>query len=593
MNQFDFIHDYIEKSSSKFNPELFTRSDDEIIEHLAKIILSCQVNGIYMVKVTGFEVVDDYVQIQDILRNYFEAAQKSRMSRASSHGIKEYNRYNFVDLKDSDVKLLIVSYHIEAKGETDDCKVIIAIPRVMNKFYFYLNGNYYSSLFQIVDASTYNNTDAKTKSQVVTLKTNLQPINIYRRVNNVLTTQGEEVQLTEYDCYVFSKTVPVAYYMFAKFGLTEGLNYLGVGNAVTLSDYDRSIEDPSLYTFKCFLPESIYVNVPKMLFDNAVVQHAINVLIQYTDAYVTYPMIFGRDYWIEKLGAAFSISNKYIKGLNVLDSIEGIYDINIKEQLRLPLESKKDIYAILRWIIQEYGLLRQKDTMDLKSKRIRLAEYIAAMYATKLSKGLYRLSNQGNKVNVKAIKKVIYINPMYLLTAIVKDQLISFRNSVTDMDALTAIKCTYKGLSGVGQKANSTPIQLRLLDVSSMGILDPDASSPSDPGISGALVPLVQPCKNGYFTDTDESVTWQDNYSKLYNKYKEAKGLVEVLTFKKEVLNDKSISNEDLENSNTTLTLMERLNKAVAENGLKSNNMVEMMDRYTARLEAMKEKGDE
>lgn len=63
MNQFSFIHDYIDKTIDKFNPELFTRSDDEIIEQLVKIILSCQINAIYTVQVTGFEVIDDYLSL--------------------------------------------------------------------------------------------------------------------------------------------------------------------------------------------------------------------------------------------------------------------------------------------------------------------------------------------------------------------------------------------------------------------------------------------------------------------------------------------------------------------------------------------------
>lgn len=598
MNQFSFIHDYIDKTIDKFNPELFTRSDDEIIEQLVKIILSCQINAIYTVQVTGFEVIDDYEKIHDTLKDYFETSQKTRTSRASSRGIKEYNRYNFIDLKNSDVRLLVVNYHIATKGESDDCKVIIAVPKVVNKFYFYLNGNYYSTIFQIVDSSTYNNSASKSKSQCVTLKTNLQPIRVYRNTYTITSTQGEDVQVTEYDCNVFSKTVPVAYYMFAKYGLSEGMSHLEVGNAITLSTYDRSQEDPDLYTFQCMKPGSIYVNVPKILFENAVVQHVVYVLVNYTDAYVTYPMIFGRDYWIGKLGAAFSLSNKYVKGLNVINSIEGIYDINIKEQLRLPWHHKKDIYCILRWIIQEYGLLRQKDNMDITTKRLRFAEYIAVMYATKLSKGLYRLSNQGNRINIKSIKKVIYINPLYLLTAIVKDPLVSFRNSVADMDSLTPIKFTYKGVSGIGEKSSSIPDQFRLLDISNIGILDPDASSPSDPGISGTLVPLMRPYNDGYFTDENESVTWEDNYAKLYDRYKEAKGLIEVLSFKKDVLDDNSITNEDLQYSDATLSLIERINKIVAANALQSNNMIEMMEHYNEQVqdkaeEEVVEEGDD
>lgn len=564
IDQKQFIHSFIDKTIPKFNPHLFTRSDDAIIDQLCKIILSCQTDGFFKIKVTSFEVVDDYFRIQDILRNYYDIAQKTRTGRASSKNMKEYNRYNYIDLKSSDVRLLLVNYHIAIKDEEDDAQVIIAVPKVVNKFYFYLNGNYYSSLFQIVDASTYNNTVSKSKSQCVTMKTNLQPIRIYRHQMPVKSTTGEEYNLTQYDCNVFSKTVPVFVYIFARYGFEKGLDHMNIANALCVTTYDYSKENPNFVSFAPNRIENFFVSVPKDLIEVPVIQHAVLTILTHLEKDTTYFTIFNRKYWIEKLGSFFSSSNRFSKGCNVLKSIEGIYDINIREQIKLPYSEKKDIYSILRWIVWEYNTLRQKDNQDINNKKIRCAEYIAVLYAAKLSTGIYRLANQGNRANLKSIKRVIYTQPLYIIQQIVKCQLVVFRNIVTDMDSLIPIKFTYKGVSGIGEKNSSIPDQFRLLDISNMGILDPDASSPSDPGVSGSVVPLLKLYKNGYFKPMEEPNTWRDDYQKLYNKYKDTRGLQEIMELRKDLLEDNSIESEDIEFAEQCGDISQRINDTVA-----------------------------
>lgn len=564
MNQKQFIHGFVDTHIEKFNPHLFMRSDDAIIDQLCKIILSCQVDGFFKILVKSFEVVDDYFKINDILRNYYDTAQRTRSGRASSRNMKEYNRYNYIDLKSSDIKLLLVNYHIAIKDEEDDAQVIIAIPRVVNKFYFYLNGNYYSPLFQIVDASTYNNTTSKSKSQCVTMKTNLQPIRIYRHQMMAMATDKTEVPMMDYDCNVFSKTVPVMIYIFARFGLIGGLDHMGIGNAIIISKEDISKNDDSMITFCSAKNENIFVSTPRVLIDNSVIQHTILTILSDLDGSMTVETLFSREYWIDRLGSYFSSSNTVNKGLNVLKSIEGIYDISIREQIKLPYWAKKDVYCILRWMVQEYGSLRQKDNQDITNKKIRCAEYIAVIYAEKLSTGIYRLSNQGNRANLKSIKKVIYTQPMFIIQEIVKCQLVTFRNIVTDMDSLMPIKFTYKGVSGIGGKNSSIPDHFRLLDISNMGILDPDASSPSDPGVSGSVVPLLKVENNGYFQNKEEPLTWGDEYSKLYDKYKSVKGLQEVLELKKGVLDSPDVQSSDLEFAATCTDISERINAEVA-----------------------------
>lgn len=535
MNQLEFVHKFADKISVKFNPDLFTRSDDKIVEQLEKIILSCQMEGLYTIRVRGFDVIDDYVKVNEMLRAYYEEPNKKSSRRKR---MDEDNRYNFIDLKSSDIKLLIVHYYIAIKGEEENCDVMIALPKVVRKFYFYLNGNYYLPMYQIVDASTYNNSTSKSsKNHRITLKTNFPPINIFRHNYELSTVKGEPVKIVEYDCNVFSKTVPTALFIFAKYGLIQGLIELGVDKIFYISDEPEFVENENWYTFHPKRNPNIYISVPKIMCDgNAIVQHVVYTLCACIDADVTYASLFNRETWIMKLGASFNSANRLAKGYNILTSIESIFDINVQEQLHLPWSDKKDIYAILRWMIREYTSLRQKDTLDVTKKKIRCAEYMAATYAFKLNKNIYRLSNNGNRNDLRSIKKVIYIQPMYLINQLSKGPLLTFRNIVTDMDSFAALKFTYKGISGVGEKTNKIPLPFKLLDISNIGIIDPDASSASDPGVTGSLLPTLRPYEYGYLTDEPECKTWEAEYDALYEKYKEITGLKEIVEFESNVL---------------------------------------------------------
>lgn len=566
MNQQQFIHDYIEETAYKFNPALFVRSDEEIIEHLKKVILSCQREGFFTIKVKNFQVIDDYKEVLDRLEAYEDFLLKKKSSNA--RGVED-NRYSYIDLKSSYLKLLIVTYYIEVKDEHDTIDVLIAVPRVVDKFYFKINGSYWSAMYQIVDASTYNNNTSKSAKHNVTLKTVFQPIRIFRKTDTVLkTTTGESVKVIQYNNNTFTKSVETYLYLLAKMGYYGALQFLGISNSISISEEDPNLPE-DYYTFQIKKDNNIFINIPRMLFDGCLpIQHMVNTIVENVakDKNSTYQDIFIRDFWINALGGKFNFNNSYDKGLSVLESLEYLYDLNTKEQIHLPWEHKKDIYCILRWMVNEYNGLKLKDNLNILTKKLRCAEYISSIYATKLSKGIYRLSDKGKKhIDLGSIKQVIVTNPMFLVTQITRCELVNFKNIVTDMDSLLALKFTYKGISGIGNGGNTIPEIYKLLHISNMGVLDPDSSSPSDPGTSGSIVPYLTLYGDNYFSDFEEPLSGDREYAKLYNSYKEAKGLTEVLTFKKKVLDDNNVSDDDIQLSKDAEEIIGSLMQNVTE----------------------------
>lgn len=546
-----FIHDYVQNHVDDFNDQLFLRSDEAIIDQLEKIIISIQTHGLFTIKVKGFTVVDNYDDIQVILRKHYERVLKGSKKAADD------NRFNYIDLQESKIKLLIVHYETSYKNERENLDVIIEVPRVVNKFYFFLKGNYYSPMYQIVDASTYNNSSSKknSKKATITLKTNFQPIRITRFEVSVGDTDGNKYSFTSFSCFAFNKSVPAIVYLFAKYGVVKALENLGLSNYLFISSNNQSNED--ICSFCSSKNDKIFINVNRYFMNNPIIQHAVVTLLNMINSSMNFNDPYNTDIWIERLGGGFVTQNKLQKGLTILKSFESTLDINIQEQIYLPWKYKKDMFVLLQWLLCEFNNLKMKDTMNITTKKVRCAEYIAAIYAKKLTTNIHRLSNKGKKINLKEIERTINIKPDWLIVEITKSQLVGFRNIVNDMDSFLATKFTYKGISGVGDTngsngSRSIPNQFRLLDISNMGILDPDASSPSDPGVNGSIIPFLKLNTNGYLSDTKEPITYEQELKELSDEYKKIKGLREVIEFKHNVLDDNNVTTEDVAIANQT-----------------------------------------
>ena len=560
MNQRQFIHNYAENNRPKFNKSIFIRSDEEIVNHLINLIKSCQremsIGSYFTIRIEDLHIIEDYDEINKILQKY----QEININKSSKlKGITD-NRYDFIDLKESDLKLLVITYYIEAQDGKEKFDVIIAYPRVIDKFYFRINGNIRSAMYQIVDASTYNNGTSNSKKPMDVFKTIFQPIKVFRNLTTRMTIDGEELPLVTYDVDIFKKSVNMCKYIFAKMGLIRGLQFLGLEEFIRISDEPSPFPDE--YTFLPKKSSNVHIIVPKMILqNNLVVQHVIDTLYtEFTRKFAVMEFIFSREYWLDALGRHFNLATPRDKGISVLSSLEFIYDINTREQLRLPECEKKDIYSIFRWVMNEFSSLSRKSNLDTSIKRMRCGEYIAALYAPKLSKGIYRLSDMGDKVDIRSVKKALLIDPMHLINEITKSSLVNFRDMMTDNDSYLAIKYTYKGVSGIGESGSSSiPDIYKYIHVTNLGIVDLDSSSPSDPGVSGCLAPLIKLYDNHYFTDFQEPCTWREDLTKLREEYMKKVDRIQVIEFENFILDDSNVKEIKLRTSEETKKEIERL----------------------------------
>lgn len=545
MNQREFIANFNNnpKHRFSFNPDLFERSDDKIIYYLKLIYRSIQrtmgVDSFFTLKVENFEVIEDYNKIRELLSIYLEnLINKSTKLKGSID-----NKYNFIDLKSTDIKLLVTTLLLEAYDGKELIDCIIAVPRITNKFFFHINNHYIYGMHQLVDASTYNNQTSKAKTPLVTFKCIFPPINVFRNNVSYEDIDGNKIDMITYDIDVFKKSVPACEYLIASMGLYNTLNFLGLSEIIYIGTQPPIPKDE----FYIFLPKKsfgIYVAAPKSIFDcNYVVQHVIATLcLEFSKKFADINNMFTKDTWLEVLGKHFSLSSPRMKAISVLTSLESTYDLITKENTRLPEEDKKDVYCIIRWLIYEYSALIRKDNLDVSLKRIRFEEYIAGLIAPKLAKAIYALSDMGEKVNLINIKKRINIPYNYLIDELVKQSIVVFTDTITDNNSFCAIKMSRNGPSAISEKNDnaSLPVSYRYLHISSLGLLDDSASGNSAPGISGMLCPLTKIYPGGYFLSEEkfmEPDTWREELLKQIEVVRQNTARKEVAKLKEIISN--------------------------------------------------------
>lgn len=574
-SQAEFIKNFNETHREQFNDELFERSSDDIIKEVERVILSCQRSKSFLIRVDKFTVVEDYAEIQDMLYEY----EKIRTRSKDKKNKKSEAPPRYISLRDTDVKLLVVDYTLAIYNNPDPSKpsskqvrVLIMIPRIVDKYYFNIYGNKYCAIYQILE-STYNNTTSNSKTDTVTLKTMFMASRIYRfniqtsKEVKLINTRGERMQGVFYNSRIFDKSVQVMRYLLARYGLYTFMDKIMVPG-LTITDYDP--DDESLYTVDV---HDLYISIPMHIYNNDYcAQSLFFTVASCIKKDTTLNEMFTNEFWLMSLGESYG-HRTVEKGISLLESLESIYDEAAKEHLKLPLEEKDDIYKVLIWLIREYSALRIKNNLDITMKRVRCAEYMGALYGTRMLRKIFNISNKGSKVTLKQLERCVTTFPDYLIRAIVKDTLVNYADNVNDNDCILALKYSYKGVSGLGEQGASIPDDYRRLHPSHIGRIDLDAATATDPGLTGMLCPMAD-IHNGQFSEEPEPNTWKEECTQFLNEYRQMVGLQEAMKLKNDIgIPDDSIVSieESLESANLIMPMVEIVDADKAETQMYKN----------------------
>ena len=343
---------------------------------------------------------------------------------------------------------------------------------------------------------------------------------MYRVYRDLQDISGEMIKHTVFTVninIVFNTFTNCMFYLLANYGFYYCCDFLDIHCVKIL---DKPIEDGEHYNFE---KHGIYVSYPKYCYQDPMVQAFAATILDGINSDCKIDDLFDIRYWLINLGTAFKNAS-IEKGLFILDALDGTYDLITKEELHLPEDLKADIYMILRWLMREFGYIRAKNNVDVSLKRYRIGEPIAAVYAKKITTGLNICADMGKKVTLYSVHRHINTIPMYVINNIINmSNLIAYRDLVNDNDGMTALKFTYKGISGLGENGTSIQQTYRYVDPSHAGILDLDSSTTSDPGMSGTICPLSTAYKGNSFSEYEEPHYWDEEYKHFQTDWLESK----------------------------------------------------------------------
>jgi hypothetical protein len=164
----------------------------------------------------------------------------------------------------------------------------------------------------------------------------------------------------------------------------------------------------------------------------------VGTFLEVTSNRVTLDDLNDPYYWIKKLSSNGTIE----KGEDILVFFNRLMDETSKKILKVDDYQKYNIYAVLRWMMQNYNELRLKDNLNLNNKRLRCNEYVAGLLTLEFSKRLYRLITLGSKATMQDFVDTFKFGNNILLQKMHSSGLLIFDDTVNDMNFFSKFKFT-------------------------------------------------------------------------------------------------------------------------------------------------------
>lgn len=485
------VREYI---SSLENPD-FKRINMGIIERdadgdLVEYILNgCKsLNVVRYIEYVDHEYIEDERQID--LDSYVRRRKRKKNSKL--HGKVVDDKDKIVTMYDSRYSELRVRFKLSCDGKSEIITRKFLIPTRDRFGYFLIKGKRFFMIYQLVDSSTY------TKGQSVILKS-MMPVSVIRSLEDIEDTQGNTHEGYLYKVTVFRKDINLFLFYLAKYGI-NAFDFMSVRQVVQFTHEEKDLENNIYFR----IHRSLYLEVNREMFNQSLYLRSMIVTFM---ANVTNRLkeddINCREFWIKKIGGDNSTVKKHLRynnGMNIVMVFERMLDQSTKDILQISEYNKRDIYAVTRWLVQNFEALRRKDDVDLKNKRLRSNEYIAALFTQELSMRVKRIVDYGNSIDMTRLKDAMKIPGDIIVQKLRTSGLMKFDDKINDMDIWTKLRYTIKGPNSMGNK-NPRAIASRYRDIhpSYMGSIDINVCGTSDPGASGTLTPWVK--TDGLFFD--------------------------------------------------------------------------------------------
>lgn len=473
-----FISTFKNVNEDKLNMKLIHREyEDDLVDFVVNVFKSLE--AIRSIQFIDYQVEYDESKID--INKYVTSRKKKRKKDA-------HIKYQYI--KSDRVFELTMRFHIEGIDNNEfKSKIItrsILLPKKDHNNYMTLKDKKYFLLYQLVDNSTYVSKNG------ITLKS-LMPIVVNTRHSQLTDVTGETFDIVSYYLGMFKRELPAFIFYFAKVGFSATMTYFAVDRIIDAVS-EPYPEDTEHYYFKA--NKHIYLKVNKHFFDTFQYIRAVTVMIK--DCIGTRTQmddIESIDYWTEHLGGLFTKTAHKMResGNSTIMFFERLLDVTTKNILKISDINKQSIYSIVKWMIQNFAELKQKNNMDLSTKRLRLNEYIASMLSIRLGESVNRVLASQGKATFKQVENIFKFPGNIVLQLLQTSQLLKYDDRVNDLDIFSALRYTVKGPNSLGSKSDrNINVKFRGVHPSYLGNLDINVYSSSSPGLSGSCTPFAK-----------------------------------------------------------------------------------------------------
>lgn len=462
---------YQQSNPETFNENfIFNRNKEENMKSILESI-AMALESIPNIKFTGCEIEEDESKFTELHK-----IEESRLIQAT------------------------LSFHIDcedsATGEIEhqDVSIKLLLPKIIDNFYYKLNGVRYYAIYQMIDKGTFNINNGYSLG----LKTMLMPFMLNRNDIKIVDLDGVEHKGRLMELDVFRRKVNILLYYISECGLEETLKFFGNENNIRLSDKPHPEEDEVGFELR---KKALFLHVKKAFFENDNWFTASLVHLFLKSKCSSIEEACNHDFWNYILGKIYTPNKDQAikKAYKIHCSIRRILDkCTVENMVHVDPRDKLSIYHIFRWMLIYFEQLSREDNMDLKNKRLRLFEYILYPLTKKLSTETYRCLNT-KKLTMKTLVSIFSnIKPNLCIRQLITSELLRYVNCVNCVDLFSsALKITQSGPQGL----SSTNVQTRYrgLHPSYIGKVGLHAASAGDPGMVLSMTPFAK--LDGLFFD--------------------------------------------------------------------------------------------
>lgn len=490
------LTEYRNPNEARLNTSIMNREYEKNLELYVVDAFRSISNVLDEITMTGYEFTID---VEKVDRSNYERTRKTgksaqqRTAYIAESWLGELKMYFSVDMRQYQYlmpeKAIGNPSHKDYIPDEMHYTVKMLVPVQDSKGNYMLRGVKYTNQYQLTEASTY-----VTPSNLV--EKSLMPIKIKKSKVTATDIDGNTLVFDSFKVQMFTGFVNIMYFYLSEYGWFDTLELFLVGEYVELlENIDNGVNPDSTY----IRLSSTFLRVKTSALQSKYVQSIVGSLVDVLTGKITYDEIIGTELWTKRIGATKKGSTKeshYDLGIKHKKLFNRMLDKSTQDVLRLEEYNKSDILALVRWMVQNYDELRQKDNLNILYKRLRGNEYIASLLNGIISERIKKLVNRTSNTPQKAktkYKNFFSYKGGELISQCHKSGLIKCDDLVNDMTAFEKLKVTMKGPNAVGNKnQRNVSARMRALHPSHIGRIGITISSPSDPGLTNYLNPLVE-----------------------------------------------------------------------------------------------------